>query len=453
MLSPEKTTPSLSRETKLTLGFARLPFREVIARGCTLEHLLQLQADEKRKEKISSSLEILNERKEKLIADVRDSGGLELSDHKLKALRGMLNTGTLSPRDILSLKELPGNILNELHNAFLLDIDAGIDPKDSHAGIREWYFRRNIDGIMKVLNVIFFTKSRGKLVGIFQGGQSWVCQIEGLDKKLRAVTIFTENENISSTFFSYGRTNSESLFPPEVAQRIKRRLEMAERASKMSKSLPKEVEMARVQTITETGKSLDKGFVFIVSDWVEGTDLLEETTQRRISENKATGIVLKIARTVNWGYQNFRLILTDITPENIIYSEEGVVTLIDCLDGIVEGDPNHQLGKLAFAAPEQRYEQAKLDSRTMTYQLGVLLYFMLAKEGQALDNQGRAYYLSPNLEERFPGINNFSFGFREVIRKCTLVDNDRLSLGDLVKELERLKPRTPADQIFQVRRW
>lgn len=283
-----------------------------------------------------------------------------------------------------------------------------------------------------------FVEEGGRIIDFFRGGQSWVCQVECPNGKIVAVTVFVENASLE-----------RNLTPAEVTTRINRRLNTAEKVTKMAKSLPKEAGMAKVQKITKTGKDLDHGFVFVVSDWAEGQDLAKQTSQKGFSEREALKTVLQIARAVDFGYQNYRLIFTDLTPENIIGNGNGGLTLIDCLDCIVEEEQNHQLGKPTFAAPEQRSDNAKLDSKAMVYQLGVLLYFLRTKEGQALNDKDMAYYLSEDPAVRFSKIGECSSNVREIVMRCTRrLADERLSLYALITKLEALT-RPPVDEVFQ----
>ena len=132
-----RLTP-MSRETKLVLNFAKLPFNEVIAREKTLENLLQSQPlDGERKLKIESSLEILRRRKNKLADEVKNSGKFYPIDQKLEALR--LKGCT------------PEDLNKELDVAKTLEEESGVDKTDKHYGVLGWYYRRELDKLLEDL--------------------------------------------------------------------------------------------------------------------------------------------------------------------------------------------------------------------------------------------------------------------------------------------------------------
>lgn len=145
------SSPS-SRETKLILSFAKLPFTEIIAREKTLENLLQSQSlEEERKLKIELSLKVLIKRKNKLVDDVVNSGKLYPIDQKL---------------EVLKLKGFtPEDLNKELDAAKTLDDESGISKSDKHYGVLGWYYRKELDKLLEDL------KERGKRPTPVQEGQ------------------------------------------------------------------------------------------------------------------------------------------------------------------------------------------------------------------------------------------------------------------------------------------
>jgi len=125
----------LSREQKLTLGFAKLPFNEVIAQQRRLENLLQapeIQVNEERRNKTASSLEVITRRRDKLVADFRNSGRLDPVDQKIEALKQMGDRLT------------PEVLREELNTADSLDEKRGVSPTDKHYGILGWHYRKEL---------------------------------------------------------------------------------------------------------------------------------------------------------------------------------------------------------------------------------------------------------------------------------------------------------------------
>lgn len=140
--SPENSPqrPSLSREDKIRVYFAKLPFREVIARENTLFNLVESLPDgNERKAKASSSLEIIQRRKERLVEEVKNKGKLNPVDQKLDAFRAMGKQFT------------PERLAHELEVAGTLDREAGVSESDKHYGVIEWYYRKGLDEISEDL--------------------------------------------------------------------------------------------------------------------------------------------------------------------------------------------------------------------------------------------------------------------------------------------------------------
>lgn len=135
--SPETPRPTpLSRETRLTLSFAKLPFNEIIAQERKLENLLQsqeIQTNEERKNKVASSLEAVTRRRDKLVADFRNSGKLDPVDRKLEALRQMGD------------RFAPEVLREELNLADTMDERNGIPRVDKHYGVLGWYYGEELE--------------------------------------------------------------------------------------------------------------------------------------------------------------------------------------------------------------------------------------------------------------------------------------------------------------------
>jgi serine/threonine protein kinase/tetratricopeptide (TPR) repeat protein len=148
-----------------------------------------------------------------------------------------------------------------------------------------------------------------------------------------------------------------------------------------------------IVTVHDVGVQDNK--VYIVSDFLEGTDLAHWLRNNRPSWPESVRITMLVADAL--AHAHARLIVhRDIKPANIILTTENTPVLVDF--GIALGDDEATggvKGKISgtpkYMSPEQAEGAAhRIDGRTDVYSLGVVLYELLT---------GRVPFRAKNLQE------------------------------------------------------
>jgi serine/threonine protein kinase len=158
------------------------------------------------------------------------------------------------------------------------------------------------------------------------------------------------------------------------------------------------------------------GTVYIVSRWVDGTELGALLYREGPMDPAAAArIAAQIADALEFAHDK-GLIHRDVKPSNLIVTSEGHVYLTDfglarrvgTAPGLTGAD--QLLGTIDYAAPEQ-IEGSEPDSRSDVYSLGCVLYEMLAGEPPFASHQGGMAKMwaqvnadPPPLRERHPEI-------------------------------------------------
>ena len=127
---------------------------------------------------------------------------------------------------------------------------------------------------------------------------------------------------------------------------------------------------------------LHEGAVYIVSDYLEGTDLRSWMQNHRASWQDATRIAVAVLDALGHAHAR-RVIHRDIKPANIILTTERRPVLVDF--GLALSDEQAGAGEKGFVSGTPHYmspEQAKgiahrIDGRTDLYSVGVVLYELL----------------------------------------------------------------------------
>ncbi len=127
--------------------FSGLSFREVTAKG---EKLIRQRAIASGDDlaRIDGEITQARERRDQLVTEVEQEGGLKGIDRKLGLLRDMLIVGQLSPSHLYE----ENNLLIQLDNL------SGLDSSDPHVGVREWYYSKGLDEITEELRLQLATR-------------------------------------------------------------------------------------------------------------------------------------------------------------------------------------------------------------------------------------------------------------------------------------------------------
>jgi serine/threonine-protein kinase len=137
----------------------------------------------------------------------------------------------------------------------------------------------------------------------------------------------------------------------------------------------------------------ENGTVFIVTRWVEGTELgMLLHREGPLDPPTAARTAAQIAAALELAHEK-GLVHRDVKPSNVIVTPEGHVYLTDfglakraeTAAGLTAGD--QMLGTVDYVAPEQ-IEGSEPDARSDMYSLGCVLYEMLAGEAPFAAHKG-----------------------------------------------------------------
>jgi serine/threonine protein kinase len=119
---------------------------------------------------------------------------------------------------------------------------------------------------------------------------------------------------------------------------------------------------------------------FVVSKYIDGTDLATRLTQSRLSLNEAVELVATVAEALHHAHKQ-GLVHRDIKPANILIDATGVPHVADFGLALRDEDAGKGFqfaGTPCYMSPEQAGGQANLvDGRSDIFSLGVVLYELL----------------------------------------------------------------------------
>lgn len=177
----------------------------------------------------------------------------------------------------------------------------------------------------------------------------------------------------------------------------------------------------------------DAGQLYYTMEYIEGKTLRQWMGERgRLPFGSVVRVLSLLAHALEHAHQT--TIHRDLSPENVMVSADGSVHLLDF--GLAKLQDNSSnltmvgmsLGKLAYVAPEQRVNAAKVDHRADIYPLGVMFFETLTGELPRMDSDFSK--LRPDLprscmtflekamaykaEDRFSGAQEFREGLMQV---------------------------------------
>lgn len=136
------------------------------------------------------------------------------------------------------------------------------------------------------------------------------------------------------------------------------------------------------------------GSYFIAMEYIEGMDMSDMITRvaevgQPISASVAAAIMIQVLQALEYAHDftdragnHVGLVHRDVTPHNILVSNDGVAKLVDF--GVAKAKANHSKtqtgavkGKFAYMAPEQINSTPDLDRRVDVFAAGVVLYELL----------------------------------------------------------------------------
>ncbi len=139
-----------------------------------------------------------------------------------------------------------------------------------------------------------------------------------------------------------------------------------------------------IVTVYDFGRTAD-GQAYLIMELVNGVNLREAISARRVGPHEAIDLIEKMARALDYAHAK-GVVHRDIKPENVLLGDDDTLKIADFGIAKVINDPKKYftltatrqvLGSPHYLAPEQIESPDQVDHRIDLYALGVIFYELL----------------------------------------------------------------------------